>query len=153
MSAQTFQVPDPNYVERIKDSFARQGFMQHVGARIEEVGPGRCIIAADFSDKLAQQHGFFHGGLVGALTDAAGAYAAGTLVEALHSMLTVEYKINLLAPAKGRTLRAIGEVVRAGRTLTVSQVKLMVMDEAGKPQQCGLATVTMMILASRGDGK
>lgn len=153
MPLRKIPVPDPNYVERIKDSFDRQGFMRHIGGRIEELGPGRCVIVADFRDELAQQHGFFHGGVVGALGDNAGAYAAFTTIEANQSMLTVEYKINLLAPAKGRLLRAAGEVVRAGRTLTVCQVRISAVDDAKGEQLCGLATVTMMTLTSRGDGK
>lgn len=153
VSPQELHVPDPHYVERIQDSFNRQGFMRHIGARIEELGPGRCVIAVDFREELAQQHGFFHGGLVGALGDNAGAYAAFTLIEASQSMLTVEYKINLVAPAQGQILKAVGEVVRAGRTLTVCQVRVLAVDDAGEARLCGLATVTMMTLTSRGDGK
>jgi uncharacterized protein (TIGR00369 family) len=148
-----FQVPDPHYVARIKDSFGRQGFMRHIAARIEELAPGRCVVAADFREELAQQHGFFHGGLVGALADNAGAYAAFTLIEANQSMLTVEYKINLIAPARGQILRAVGEVVRPGRTLTMCQVNVLAINGADEPQLCGFATVTMMTLTSRGDGK
>lgn len=152
-SAKAFRVPDPNYVERIRDSFGRQGFMRHVGARIEELGPGRCVMAVDFRDELAQQHGFFHGGLVGALADNAGAYAAFTLIEADQSMLTVEYKINLLAPAKGLVLQAVGDVIRAGRRLTVCQTQISALDAAGEPRLCAVAMVTMMALTSLGDGK
>jgi uncharacterized protein (TIGR00369 family) len=147
-----FPVPDASYQARITDSFNRQGFMRLIGARIDALAPGQCVIIIDFREDLAQQHGFFHGGLVGALADNAGAYAAFTLIEATQSMLTVEYKINLLAPAKGRTLRAVGEVVRAGRTLTVSQVRVSVLDN-GAEQLCALGTVTMMTLMTRGDGK
>jgi uncharacterized protein (TIGR00369 family) len=153
MSAQTFRVRDPNYLERIKAVFARQGFLHYIGAWIEEVAPGRCVIAAKLRDELSQQNGFFHGGLMGTIADAAGASATSTLIEADQSLLTVEYKINFLAPAKGHLLKAIGEVVRAGRTLTVCQVTLLTVDDAGKEQQCGLATVTMMTLTSRGDRK
>lgn len=153
MPAQMFHVRDANYAERTRASFARQGFLLYVGARIEAIEPGRCVIAADFRDELAQQNGFFHGGLIGALADSAGACATGTLIEATQSLLTVEYKINLLAPAKAPKLKAVGEVVRAGRTLTVSQVNLLTVDDAGKAQLCALATVTMMTLTSRGDSK
>jgi uncharacterized protein (TIGR00369 family) len=104
MSEQTFHVRDPNYAERTRAIFARQGFLRYIGARIEEVEPGRYVIAADFRDELAQQNGFFHGGLIGALADSAGACATGTLIEATQSLLTVEYKINLLAPAKAPKL-------------------------------------------------
>jgi uncharacterized protein (TIGR00369 family) len=147
------RVVDPDYVSRIRDSFDRQGFMRHLGARIDHLGPGKCTIAVDFRDELAQQHGFFHGGLVGALCDNAGAYAAFTLIAADQSMLTVEYKVNLVAPAKGEILKAMGEVVRSGRTLTMCQVHAFAVDGSGNEELCGMATVTMMTLTSRGDGK
>ena len=152
MPAQNFSVPDPDYILRIQDSFNRQGFMRHIGARIAELGPGTCTLIVDFSDHLVQQHGFFHGGVVGALCDNAGAYAAFTLIEAEQSMLTVEYKVNLVAPASGHKLKAAGEVVRFGRTLTVCQVLATAVTSSGAEQLCALATVTMMTLTSRGDG-
>jgi uncharacterized protein (TIGR00369 family) len=153
MSPEAFAVRDPNYVERVKDAFARQGFLRHIDARVEELAPGRCVIAANFRSELAQQNGFFHGGLLGTIADAAGAGAAATLIEAQQWLLTAEYKINFLSPAKAHQLRAVGEVARAGRTLTVSQVNLYGVDEAGQEQLCALATVTLMTLTTRGDGK
>jgi uncharacterized protein (TIGR00369 family) len=145
-SAKQFTVRDPNYVERVKDAFSRQGFLRHVDARIEEIAPGRCTLAADFRSELAQQNGFFHGGLLGTIADAAGAGAAATLIEAQQWLLTAEYKINFLNPAKARRLKAVGEVARAGRVLSVSQVHLYGVDEAGEEQLCALATVTLMTL-------
>jgi uncharacterized protein (TIGR00369 family) len=151
MSPKALAIRDPNYVERVKDAFARQGFLRHVDARVEELAPGRCVIVADFRSELAQQNGFFHGGLLGTIADAAGAGAAATLIEAGQWLLTAEYKINFLSPAKGARVRAVGEVARAGRTLSVSQVHLYGIDAAGQEQLCALATVTLMILT--GDGK
>jgi uncharacterized protein (TIGR00369 family) len=148
MSAKPFTVRDPNYVARVKTAFSRQGFLRHIDARVEEIAPGRCVIAADFRNELAQQNGFFHGGLLGTIADAAGAGAAATLIEAQQWLLTAEYKINFLNPARGPRLRAVGEVVRAGRTLTVSQVSLYAVDEAGREQLCALATVTLMTLST-----
>jgi uncharacterized protein (TIGR00369 family) len=143
---------DPNYAERVKTAFGSQGFLRYIDARIEELAPGRCIIAADFRLELAQQNGFFHGGLIGTIADAAGACAAATLIETWQWMLTAEYKINFLKPAKAQQLRAVGEVASAGRTLTVSQVDLYSVDSAGQEQLCAVATVTLMTLTS-GDGK
>jgi uncharacterized protein (TIGR00369 family) len=114
-SAPSLRVRDPNYVERIKAAFGRQGFLRLIEGRVDEVAPGRCVIVADFRTALAQQHGFFHGGLIGTLADTAGACAASTLLESRQWLLTAEYKINFLAPAKGVKLKAVGEVVRAGR--------------------------------------
>jgi uncharacterized protein (TIGR00369 family) len=143
---------DPNYAERVKTAFGSQGFLRYIDARIEELAPGRCIITADFRSELAQQNGFFHGGLIGTIADAAGACAAATLIETWQWMLTAEYKINFLKPAKAQQLRAVGEVASAGRTLTVSQVDLYSVDSAGQEQLCAVATVTLMTLTS-GDGK
>jgi uncharacterized protein (TIGR00369 family) len=145
MSAEQPSVRDPNYVERVRNAFARQGFLRHVDARVEEIAPGRCVIAADFRSDLAQQNGFFHGGLLGTIADAAGAGAAATLIEAHQWLLTAEYKINFLSPAKAQRLKAVGQVARAGRTLSVSQVHLYGV-EAAEEQLCALATVTLMIL-------
>ncbi|MBY0612438.1 MAG: PaaI family thioesterase [Beijerinckiaceae bacterium] len=146
----TFEPRDPDYEARIKGSFARQGFMAHLGARIGALGPGLCVITADFRPEVSQQHGFFHGGVIGALADNAGAYAAFTLIEAHQSMLSVEYKINLLAPGHGDRLRAVGKVIRPGRTLTVSAVDIFV-EKDGAETLCATALVTLMTLANRGD--
>jgi uncharacterized protein (TIGR00369 family) len=148
MPAKEFAVRDPNYVERVKTAFGSQGFLRYVNARIEELAPGRCVIAADFRSELAQQNGFFHGGLIGTIADAAGACAAATLIETRQWMLTAEYKINFLKPAKAPRLRAVGEVVRAGRTLTVSQVNLYGIDGTAHEELCALATVTLMTLTT-----
>jgi uncharacterized protein (TIGR00369 family) len=151
-SAPSLRVRDPNYVERIKAAFGRQGFLRLLEGRIDEITPGRCVIVADFRAALAQQNGFFHGGLIGTLADAAGAGAASTLLESRQWLLTAEYKINFLAPAKAAKLKAVGEVVRAGRTLSVSQVHLYGIDEAGEEQLCALATVTLAILEGETPG-
>ena len=146
MPAKEFNVRDPNYVERIKSAFGRQGFLRLIEAHVEEVAPGRCVIVADFRTALAQQNGFFHGGLIGTLADAAGACAASTLLGSGQWLLTAEYKVNFLSPAKAVTLKAVGEVVRAGRTLSVSQVHLYGVGGSGEEQLCALATVTLAIL-------
>lgn len=142
---------NPYFRERILSSFGRQGLMRHLGARVDVVEAGSCEVVLDFREEVAQQHGYFHGGVVGALADNAGAYAAFTLIGPEESMLTVEYKVNLLAPALGQRLRAAGTVVRAGRTLTVSEVRVAV-ERDGAAKLCALATVTLMTLRTRGDG-
>jgi uncharacterized protein (TIGR00369 family) len=147
--AKSLTVRDPNYVERIRTSFGTQGFLQHVDARIEDVAPGRCVIVTDFRAELAQQNGYFHGGLIGTIADAAGACAAATLIESREYVLTAEYKINFLAPAKAPQLKAVGEVARAGRTLTVSLVHLYGVDATGEEALCALATVTLATLQRR----
>jgi uncharacterized protein (TIGR00369 family) len=142
----SLRVRDPNYVARIKSIFANQGFLRHVDVRVEDVAPGRCVLVADFRPELAQQNGYFHGGLIGTLADAAGASAASTLIEDRQYVLTAEYKVNFLAPAKAARLKAVGEVARAGRTLTVSEVRLYGVAATGEEELCAIAIVTLAIL-------
>jgi uncharacterized protein (TIGR00369 family) len=103
--------------ERAADSFARQGLMKLIGAELRQACKGRCIIELALSPGVTQQHGYFHAGASSALADTAAGYAALTAMPAQSSVLTVEYKTNLLAPADGELLRASGRVIRAGRTL------------------------------------
>jgi len=114
-----FVPADAGYEARVRESFARQGAMTLIGAAIHSLEPGRCEIALPFRPDLTQQHGYFHAGVVAAIVDSAGGYAGFTLFAAHSEVLTVEFKINLIAPADGELLIAEGRVVRAGRTLTV----------------------------------
>ncbi|MFD7639472.1 PaaI family thioesterase [Kitasatospora sp. NPDC059795] len=110
--------------ERIRASFDRQGLLSHLGARITHIGPGRVHLALPSRPEVSQQHGCVHAGATGAIADTAGGYAALTVFPEGSEVLTVEYKINLLAPALGDHLEAIGVVVRSGRTLTVCQLEV-----------------------------
>jgi uncharacterized protein (TIGR00369 family) len=113
------QPRNPDFEARVRGSFARQNAMGLIGARMTRVEPGRVEIELPVRDDLGQQHGFVHGGIVGMIADSAGGYAAFTLMPADASVLTVEYKVNMLAPAEGDLLVARGEVLKAGRTLSV----------------------------------
>ena len=108
--------------QRVLDSFSRQGLMNHLGAVLHSVEPGQVVLRMPFRPQLTQQHGYFHAGATSALADSAGGYAGFTLFPENSSVLTVEFKINLLAPARGDYLEATGKVLRSGRTLTVCQV-------------------------------
>lgn len=108
--------------EVIRQSFARSGFMTGMDARIVTLEPGRCVLEMPFSDRVTQQHGFFHGGAAAALADTAGGYAAMTMVPGGNDVLTLEYKINFLRPALGELIVAEGVVLRAGRNVTVTRV-------------------------------
>jgi uncharacterized protein (TIGR00369 family) len=110
---------DDAIVERVRTSFARQGAMATLGAELADVAAGRVAIALPIEPRLSQQDGFLHAGVVVAALDSACGYAALTLMPDDAEVLTVELKVNLLAPASGDSLVAKGEVVRAGRTLTV----------------------------------
>jgi uncharacterized protein (TIGR00369 family) len=113
--------PNPHFAERVRDSFARQAAMRLIGATLVEVGPGAVTIDLPVREDLTQQHRYVHGGIVGMIADSAGGYAAFTLMPAEASVLTVEYKINMLAPATGERLEARGTVVKSGRTLSIAR--------------------------------
>jgi uncharacterized protein (TIGR00369 family) len=119
-----FEPTDPDWEPRIRDSFARQPFMATLGASMADARPGRVVLEVPFSPGLTQQHGFFHAGVTAALVDSAGGYAAYSLFPAGSSVLTVEFKINLVSPARGERLRAVAEVIKPGRTLTVCDLKV-----------------------------
>lgn len=110
------KVADPNFAERTRASFARQAIMQLLGAEMREVEAGRVLIALPFKPELTQQHGFFHGGATATIADSAGGYAGFTLFGPGESVLTVEFKLNLIAPADGDCLYAEGRVKKPGRT-------------------------------------
>jgi len=113
------QPRNPDFEARVRGSFARQNAMALLGARMARVEAGRVEIELPVREDLGQQHGFVHGGIVGMIADSAGGYAAFTLMPADASVLTVEYKVNMLAPAEGELLIARGEVLKPGRTLSI----------------------------------
>lgn len=108
-------------MERIRESFGRQGFMRTLGATVESVEPGTVTIACAFDERMTQQHGLMHGGVLASLADVACGYAALTMMPAGKEVLTVEFKINFLKPAKSDRVVAVGQVVQSGRTLTVCE--------------------------------
>src|ERR1700694_326976 len=112
---------DPAWEARVREGFARQSFMTTIGAKIAALAPGRCELELPFRADLCQQHAYVHGGVIAAMADTSAGFAAATLMPAGAGVLTVEFKINLIAPAEGERFRARGEIVRAGRTLTVGQ--------------------------------
>ena len=114
-----FQPRDPDFEARVRGSFARHTLMNTIGARLVKVSPGEVEIELPFRDDLCQQHGFLHGGIVTAIVDVACGYSALSLMSAHAAVLTVEFKVSFLAPAKGERMIARGRVVKPGRTLTV----------------------------------
>ena len=118
---------DSRFAERIRASFGRQQAMALIGASLGLVAPGVVEIALPFRDDLTQQKGFVHGGIIGMIADSAAGYAAYSLMPADCTLVTAEYKINLLASATS-SLVARGEVVRAGRTLTVARAEVYAVD-------------------------
>jgi uncharacterized protein (TIGR00369 family) len=138
---------DPGFEAKVRESFARQGIMGHLGARLDRVAPGLAEISVPFRPELSQQHGYFHAGVVATVADSAAGYAAFTLMPAGSSVLSIEFKVNLLAPARGGLLRARGQVVRAGRTITVCQMEAEV-ERDGAWTPCMVGQATMMCLPS-----
>src|SRR5688572_20555431 len=121
------KVRDPNYASRIHESFGRQKAMALIGASLKSVAPGQVEISLPYRDELTQQKGFVHGGILGMIADTACGYAAFSLMPAGGSLVTVEYKMNILTPARG-SLVAHGSVVRPGRTLTVARAEVYAED-------------------------
>ena len=145
-----FTANDPDFVARVRKSFDAQGLMAHIGARLTSVAPGACEIELPYSEEVSQQHGFFHGGAVGTIADVAGGYAAFSLMDADDGILTVEYKLNLMAPADGDLLVARGQVVRAGRTLTVARAEVGVVKN-GVEVACAAMQQTLMRIVGRAE--
>jgi uncharacterized protein (TIGR00369 family) len=114
----SFTPADPGFEARVRGSFARQSMMATIGATLERVAPGEVDVRLPFRADLTQQHGFLHAGAIATVVDTACGYAALSLMPAGAAVLTVEFKVNLMAPGKGESIVARGRVVRAGRTLT-----------------------------------
>lgn len=125
------QIGDPlsdEVIARARDSFARQGLMVHLGAQMADVRAGLVTLRLPFRPELTQQHGYFHAGGTSAIADSAGGYAGLTLFPEGSSVLTVEFKLNLISPAQGDHLEAIGRVIKNGRTLTICQLDVWGVD-------------------------
>lgn len=110
---------DPNFEARVRASFAKQQLMRTIGAVLEKVTAGAVDIRLPFRADLTQQHGFLHAGTIAAVADSACGYAALSLMPADAGVLSIEFKVNMLAPAKGDAIVARGEVIRAGKTIMV----------------------------------
>ncbi|MDO9596994.1 MAG: PaaI family thioesterase [Azoarcus sp.] len=146
-----FQPKDPDYAARVRASFDMQQAMQLIGAELVELEPGYAEIHLAHDPKITQQHGYIHGGVVGMIADSAAGYAANTLTPHDTSVLTVEYKLNLLAPADGQRLVARGEVIKPGRTLLITRAEVFaVRDE--KWALCAVMQQTIMAMHGKKDG-
>ena len=150
MGDAVFVPADAEYEARVRASFARQGAMQLIGASLEEVAPGYCAIALTPRPEVAQQHGYVHAGIVGAIVDSAGGYAGFTLFPRESSVLTVEFKLNLLAPAGGERLVAEGFVVKSGRTLCITRGEVHA-ERGGARTLVALMQQTLMVMHGKPD--
>lgn len=140
-----FQVQDPDFEARVRKTFAGQPALGTLGITLAQVGPGTLELRMPYDAKLSQQNGFLQGGVVSAGLDTACGLASYTLMPATADILTVEFKINLLAPAKGQTFRFVGRVVKPGRTLVVSEGHAYA-SEDGREKLIATMSATMMTM-------
>lgn len=122
----------PDFERRVRDSFAKQHVMRTIGAQLDDVAPGSVTVRLPFRADLTQQHGYLHAGIATTVLDSACGYAALSLMAADRDVVSVEFKINLLAPAAGSHFLARGRVLRSGRTLTICAADLMAVSEEGE---------------------
>jgi uncharacterized protein (TIGR00369 family) len=134
----------------VGDSFARQAAMTTLGATLGEVAPGRVSVLLAHRDALTQQHGYLHAGMVATALDSACGYAAFSLMPADAAVLTIEFKINLLAPAKGPRFRFEGAVVKPGRTISVVDGRALQVNDDGAEKLIATMTATVMSIVGRG---
>ena len=146
------RISDPHFAERVRASFDLQHAMQLIRATMPVIEHGRTEIHLPHWQGVEQQHGFVHGGVVGMIADSAAGYAAMTMVPASASVLTVEYKMNLVAPADGEHLIARGEVVRPCRTLIVTRAEVFAVKD-GQATLCALMQQTIMVMHGKAEKK
>ena len=150
MNAAEFAPANPAYDVRVRDSFGRQPFMAHIGARITALAPGFCEITVERRPELMQQHGFVHGGVLASIADSAAGYAAFSLMPAEATVLTVEYKLNIVRPGAGESMIARGRVIKPGRTLFVVQADVYARKD-GAEELAVTSLQTLMRLDGRTD--
>lgn len=140
------QPRNPSFAEEIKASFAKQTMMSLIGAALSRVEPGVVEITLPYRADLAQQHEYLHAGVVTTIADTACGYAAYSLMPAKSEVLSVEFKVNLLRPAKGEMFVALAEVVKSGRTLTVVRADVFGLDQGDRRELVATMLATMMCL-------
>jgi len=145
-----FTPRDPDFAARVRASFARQQVMPLIGAELTRVEPGEVEIQLPYRADLTQQHGYVHAGIVSTIADSAGGYAAYTLMPAGSSVLSVEFRVHLLAPADGERIVATGRVVRSGRTLTVCELEAVAI-KGHERTVCAWGSQTLICLRDRPD--
>jgi uncharacterized protein (TIGR00369 family) len=146
----TFNCLDEDYENKVRASFNRQPFMDHISAKLIEVKPGYCEIHLPFKSEISQQHGYFHGGIIGTVADNCGGYAAFSLMPAGASVLTTEYKLNIVAPGDGELLIGRAKVIKPGRTLTVCLTEVFVVKN-GVEKLCATSLMTLMAMHGKKD--
>jgi uncharacterized protein (TIGR00369 family) len=151
MTPAVFKPRDPDWERKVRDSFARQSAMATIGARLVSVRPGQCEIELPYRRDLCQQHGYLHAGYTTLIADTAAGYAAYSLMPPGSTVLTVEFKVNLMAPGEGDSFLARGLVLKPGRTVTVAEAEVIA-DKGGQKTATAKMLATMFCLADKSDG-
>lgn len=138
---------NPNKVIKLMTIFNSHGAMRLIGGRVVKIESGQCEIECDFRPDLSQHHGYFHAGIISTLVDNAGGLAGMSVASEQSSILTVEFKLNLIAPADGERILARGEVIKAGRTLTITQGKVFSY-KSGQEKLVAIMQQTLMTVAA-----
>jgi uncharacterized protein (TIGR00369 family) len=142
-------IADADFEDRVRESFARQKIMTTIGAELTRVTPGIVEIEMDFSNDLTQQHGFLHAGVISTAMDSACGYAALTVMPENAAVLTIEFKVNLLAPGKGERFLFRGAVTKPGRTIIVADGQAYAFGVDGEAKLIATMTGTMMTVLGR----
>ncbi len=145
---QQFEPKNPDFKTTVENSFKKQQVMQTINASLLNIEPGKVEIELQFSEQITQQHGFVHAGIVSTVIDSACGYAALSLMPAGYGVLSIEFKVNLLAPARGEKFRAVGLVKKAGKTITVTEGELIAYDN-NKESVVATMVATMMNISGR----
>jgi uncharacterized protein (TIGR00369 family) len=148
MNPTVFEPRDPHFAQRVRASFDRQAAMRTLGAMLAAVRPGQVEITLPWSEPLTQQHGFLHAGMVSVALDSACGYAGFSLMPVDAAVLTIEFKINLLAPAKGQSFRMVGTVIKPGRTVTVCEGQAYAIEQ-GQEKLIATMGCTLMTVIGR----
>lgn len=139
-----------DYKKKVQESFERQKFMELINAELIDVQPGFCEIHVPYNVALTQQHGFFHAGVISTIADNTAGYASFSLMEENSSILTVEFKLNLMSPGDGELLIGRSNVIKNGRTLTICRSDVFVVKD-GKEKLCAAGQSTLIELKNRSD--
>ena len=142
----THRLSNPRFAENIKESFALQSIMRLIGAELTLVEPGIVEITLPYRSDLAQQHGYLHAGIVTTIADSAAGYAAYSLMPPGAEVLSVEFKVNLLRPARGKSFLARADVIKPGRTLTVARADVFGVAETGERELVATMLATIICL-------
>ncbi len=145
----TATAPDPDYEERVRASFERQAAMKSIGAELTLVRPGTVEIEMPYAAAFTQQHGFLHAGIISTAMDSACGYAAFTTMPAGAGVLTIEFKVNLLAPGRGERFLFRGSVTKPGRTIIVADGQAYAFGPHGEAKLIATMTGTMMTIQGR----